>query len=75
MKRLTRTALELLQRHESAYVTHKGTSVDGRGKGSTLFINHTTGDALTRRGLAVESEDVEGFAMLDITDVGREVVL
>ena len=63
MNRLTRIALELLQKHKVAYLTPDNTTIDKRrGKADELLINHGTARALLRRGLAepfVEDDHVK----------------
>jgi hypothetical protein len=69
MKSKTRSGLALLQKYETADLTTSATRVDGRGKGSSLYLNLTTALAIERRGFGVITEDDP--AWIAITDEGR----
>lgn len=69
MNRLTRTALDFLKEHETAFITSHATTLDGRRKKDRqLYINLHTAAALVRRDLATESTDEKGYELIRIVE-------
>lgn len=65
----TALALEHLQKHKKAFVTHEATHLDRRRNyPDELYVHENSAQALVRRGLATYGRTTEGYEIIELVE-------